>query len=187
MSEDIGYQSRNEYELFHWPEFSEPFNALQMVVMMPGEVEGQLKSELFLIASAASGCRHCQAHGGYALNRMLGLSVERIQALWTFEASDLFNDAERAAYRFALAAGSSPNAVTPAHHAALRAHYSVQQIREILAIIAMSGFLNRYSDSLAVVTDATAADWAAVNLAPVGWSLGKHAGAPSERREDLPF
>jgi len=138
-----------------------------------------------MLLSLASGCRHCQAHGGYGLH-LAGVPAERIQALWDFERSDQFSEAERAVYYFALAAGASPNAVTPNHYAALRLHYADQQITELLGVVAVSGFLNRYSDTLAVVTDQESVDWAASVLGPVGWSQGKLTGSEEERRAGFP-
>lgn len=85
-----------------------------------------------------------------------------------------------------MAAGASPNAVTPKHYASLRRHYSDQQITELLGVVAMSGFLNRYSDTLAVVTDQESVDWASRVLGPVGWSQGKHTGSGAEQRGGFP-
>lgn len=154
--------------------------------MGPGGIPDRLKSEVFTVASLASGCRHCQAHGAYGLH-LRGVNTERIQALWTFERSPLFTDAERAALRLACDAGAVPNGVTAQHFEDLRRHFSDDQIKEMLAVIALTGFLNRYSDTLSVVTDQESADWALEHLAPVGWALGKHAGAASEQRIAAPF
>jgi hypothetical protein len=57
----------------------------------------------------------------------------------------------------------------------------------LLGVVALSGMLNRYSDTLAVVTDQESVDWAREFIAPVGWELGKHAGAKSEQRTAAPF
>lgn len=54
----------------------------------------------------------------------------------------------------------TPNAVTPDHFEELRNYYTDHQITELLAVCALSGFLNRYNDSLAVVTDQESVDWA---------------------------
>ena len=106
--------------------------------------------------------------------------------LWSFERSDLFSDRERAALRFALAAGSCPNSVGPEHHAGLREHYSDEEVRTLLGVVSMAAFMNRWNDSLATVTDAESSDWAAEHLAPLGWSIGKHVGAPEEQRTGPP-
>ena len=56
----------------------------------------ELKQLMFTMVSLASGCQHCQSHGAFHLNA-LGVDRERIRALWQYESSDLFSDAERAA------------------------------------------------------------------------------------------
>ncbi|MGE0113605.1 MAG: carboxymuconolactone decarboxylase family protein [Steroidobacteraceae bacterium] len=176
---------RHKLEIFNWPELMQSFGPLTQLCFGAGELPRTLKGEAFTLLSLASGCRHCQAHAGYGLH-LQGASTERIQALWDFERSSLFNEAERAVYYFALAAGSSPNAVTPEHFAALRRHFTDRQITELLAVVAISGFLNRYSDTLAVVTDQESVDWASEFLGPVGWSTGKHIGDQSEQRPAFP-
>lgn len=110
------------------------------------------------------------------------MELSKIQALWSFATSDLFDDRERAALHFALAAGSSPSAVDAEHHAALREHFTDEEVRTLLGVVALSGFMNRYNDALATVTDAESADWAAANLGPLGWDIGKHIGADHEQR-----
>lgn len=180
------FHDRQKLEMEHWPELRQTVNSLLNVVFAPKEISGRLKQEVFVIASQASGCVHCQSHGSFHLNA-LGVDVERIQALWDFERSPLFSEAERAAYRIAMAAGSVPNATEPEHFEALRKHYSEQQIREILAVIAMGGFLNRWNDTLATVTDQESVDFAVRNLGPVGWKIGKHVGEKSEQRRGHPI
>jgi hypothetical protein len=179
------YVDRHKLEIFDLPGFLDPFRRLVSICLGPGDVPAELKQEVFTVAAQASGCRHCQAHGAYGLH-IMGASLERIQALWNFETSDLFAAKDRTALRFARDAGLSPNLVTAAHYRELRQHYSDRQIKELLAVIAISGFLNRYSDTLAVVTDAESADWAREALTPVGWEPGKHSGAREEQRPGYP-
>ena len=179
------YENRQNWDHGSWPEFDEAaMNLQRLVYMSPPGIE--LNLMVFTVASLAAGCKHCQAHGGFGLTKMVGTPKEKVLALWNFENSELFNDRERAALRFGLAGGSSPNGVTPDHHAAIREHFSDEEARTLLAVVAMSGLLNRFNDTLAVVTDSTAADWAEANLVPLGWSIGKHVGADHERRADLP-
>ena len=184
MQEKVSFD-RHKLEIFNWPNLMQHFGPLVQLCLGGGELSRQLKQEAFTLLSLASGCRHCQAHGGYGLHTA-GVSTERIQALWNFERSDQFSDAEKAVYHFALAAGASPNAVTPDHYNVMRKHYSDLQITELLAVVAISGFLNRYSDTLAVVTDQESVDWATDVLGPVGWSQGKHVGAADEQRAGFP-
>lgn len=184
MEETISFE-RHKLEIFGWPQLMQHFGPLAMVCLGDGDLPRMVKQEALMLLSLASGCRHCQAHGGYGLHTA-GVPAERIQAIWNFERSDVFSEAERAIYTFALAAGSSPNAVTADHFAELRRHYSDRQITELLGVVAMSGFLNRYSDTLAVVTDQESLDWASEVLGPLGWQPGKHLGAREEQRAGFP-
>ncbi|MEM7271903.1 MAG: carboxymuconolactone decarboxylase family protein [Actinomycetota bacterium] len=178
------YENRQSWDLGAWPEMYGVVQQLQgMVFFAPPGLE--LNLMVFTVSSLAAGCRHCQAHGAYGADR-LGVPVEKIQALWSFETSDLFDDRERAALRFGLAAGSTPNAVTAGHHAEIRRHFTDEEARTLLAVVALGGFMNRYNDSLATVTDAESSDWAAANLAGVGWDIGKHVGAEHEQRSGPP-
>lgn len=178
------FENRQNWDLPAWPEMYAKVGELRAMIFSaePGRA---LNLMVFTVASSAAGCRHCQAHGAYGLNRV-GLSLEKIQALWNFESSELFDDRERAALRFALAAGAAPNRVDAEHHAGLRAHFDDVEVRTLMSVVAMSGFMNRYNDSLATVTDAESSDWAAVNLADVGWDIGKHVGAGHEQRSGPP-
>lgn len=175
------YENRQNFEMGHWPELREAWNNVLKLVFPTREVSGELKQFVFTMASLASGCRHCQSHGSYHLH-LIGVPDEKIQAMWSFETSDLFTDAERAALSLALAAGAAPNATTPEHFVEMRRHFTDSQIIEILAVIACGGYLNRWNDTIATVTDQESIDWANEVLRPVGWDPGKHTGEKVEQR-----
>jgi uncharacterized peroxidase-related enzyme len=144
----------------------------------PGE-EMPITSELMRliahVASRAAGCRYCQAHTAAEASRFGG-TPDRVEAVWEFETSPLFNDAERAALRLALAAGSVPNAATDEHFEELRRYYSEEQIVHIMAVIALFGFLNRWNDTVATTLETEPLHFAQTYLARSGWEAGKHAG-----------
>ena len=181
-----GYRDRDEFEMEHWPELRESMNNVFKLVFPTREVSGELKQLVFTAASLASGCLHCQSHGSYHLHR-IGVSDEKIQAMWTYQQSDLFSDAERAALDLAFAAGIAPNAVEPKNFEELRKHFTNTQIIEILATIAIGGFLNRWNDTIATVTDQESIDWASDVLSQVGWEPGKHTGEKKEQRKAHPI
>ena len=183
---DAKYQDRQEFEMEHWPELRETWNKMIQLTMPEREVSRELKQLVFTVASLASGCRHCQSHGAYHLH-LIGVQDEKIQALWSFETSDLFDDAERAALRLAMAAGVTPNAVAPENFEDMRKHFSNIQIIEILAVIATGGYLNRWNDTIATVTDQESIDFAKQVLEPVGWDAGKHVGEAQEQRKAHPL
>ena len=183
---DATYQDRQEFEMGLWPELRETWNQMIQLVFPEREVSGELKQLVFTVASLASGCRHCQSHGAYHLHK-IGVPDEKIQALWSFETSDLFTDAERAALRLAMAAGVAPNMTEPENFVEMRQHFTNIQIIEILAVIAVGGYLNRWNDTIATVTDQESIDYADQVLRQVGWDPGKHVGASEEQRKAHPI
>ena len=183
---EVKYQDRQNLEFFRWPELAKNFQGLvELVMVSPNNISRQLRSELFTMASVAGGCQHCQAHGAYTLH-LMGVDPNRIRDIWTFEQSTAFTEAEKAALRLARDGASVPNAVEPSHFADLRRHYSDRQIVEMLAVISLAGWFNRWNNSIATVTDQESVDWARTNLQAVGWDLGKHAGAAHEQRRKHP-
>jgi alkylhydroperoxidase family enzyme len=125
------------------------------------------------VVSNAAGCRYCQAHTSHGAE-VSGVSAEKIQAAFEFETSALFTDAEKAALRVALHAGMVPNAVEPEHMDALREHFSDKQCVEVVAVISLFGFLNRWNDTLATTLEETPRAFAAETIAGAGWEVGKH-------------
>jgi hypothetical protein len=116
----------------------------------------------------------------------MGVDPDRIRDIWTFEQSTEFTEAEKAALRLARDGALVPNMVEPGHFAELRSHYSDRQIVEMLAVISLAGWFNRWNNSIATVTDSESVEWAEVNLKAVGWELGKHAGETHEQRKKHP-
>jgi alkylhydroperoxidase family enzyme len=178
------FENRQNWDLDAWPEMYGILKQLQATIFLaPPGIE--MNMMVFTMSSLAAGCRHCQAHGAYGLDRV-GLPIEKIQALWSYETSNLFDDRERAALNFAIAAGSVPSSVDASHHSALRRHFSDEEVRSLIATVAAGGFMNRYNDSLATVTDDESAQWAMAHLGPLGWDIGKHVGAVHEQRTGPP-
>jgi len=182
----ISYNERQNLEMERWPELRAKMNDLFKLVFPSRLLPGELKQFVFTAASLASGCTHCQSHGSYHLHS-LGVPDEKIQALWSYQTSERFTPAERAALDLAFAAGVAPNASGPEHFEELRKHYSDEQIIEIVAVIAIGGFLNRWNDTIATVTDQESVDFARRVLEPAGWRQGKHQGEAQEQRKAHPI
>ena len=181
----MNFQNRQNWDLGAWPEMYGKLKELQgMIFLSPPGIE--LNLMVFTVSSLAAGCRHCQAHGAYGMDK-LGVPLEKIQALWSFESSELFTERERAALRFGVAGGTVPNAVTPELHAGVREHFEDAEVRALIAVIALGGFMNRYNDTLATVTDAESRDWAETHLSGLGWAIEKHVGDAHEQRAGPPM
>ena len=157
------------------PALLRTFHGLVTAVMRdPGEVPAELKWLVAHAVSASAGCRYCQAHTA-ANSVKAGLPVAKIETLMEYETSAVYSLPERAAVALALAAGRIPNAATREHFDALRAHFSESGIVEIVAVISLFGWLNRWNDTLASDLEAAPLDFGSVHLGPSGWSPGKHA------------
>ena len=81
------------------------------------------------------------------------------------------------ALALAFAAGRVPNESESAHFERLREHFSERQIVQIVAIISMFGFLNRWNDTMATELEAPAVAYAEGSLEHIDWAVGKHGGA----------
>lgn len=97
------------------------------------------------ICSRSFGCHYCSGHTVKNGSRY-GLPQEKLDAVWDFQTSPLFTEAERAALRVALGGGQSPPAVSDEDIEALKAHYTEEQVVEIVLVIALFGFNNRWND-----------------------------------------
>jgi len=157
------------------PEIVQGFIALRRAVLDPasGTVPAELKNLVCHIASLTHGCRYCQAHALQGAARA-GAEQARLEAIWEYQTSDLFSEAERAALDFAVHAASVPNAVTDADFERMGEHWDEGQIVEILAAVSLYGFLNRFNDSLATPLEEGSANFAEEALGAQGWTRGKH-------------
>ena len=98
----------------------------------------------------------------------------KIDAIWDYQTSPLYTQAERVALDYALAAGSVPNAVDAELMARMKEHWSEDQIVQILGAVCLYGFLNRWNDSMATELEEAPKKMGERVLAEGGWTGGKH-------------
>jgi uncharacterized peroxidase-related enzyme len=171
----LGFTPNSVLTMQRRPKLVQAFAQLNAALMDPaGEVDLGFRRLIGNLASKAAGCLYCQAHTALGAKNF-GVDDERLAALWDFRSSPLYSDKERAALEFALAAAAQPNAVTDEIFAELRRHWSEPQIVEILGVVAMFGFLNRWNDSMATPIEPVAAAHGERHLGARGWTPGKHA------------
>jgi uncharacterized peroxidase-related enzyme len=160
----------------HRPQIAEAFTALNVAVMADtgAGVTPEFKRLLGYVSSFASGCLYCQAHMILASERFQA-SEERLADVFDFEASAHFTEAEKAALAFAQAATQVPNGVTPEIGARLKAQWDDGQIVEIMGVVALFGYLNRWNDSMGSALEDLPLSKGEARLAPAtGWTVGKH-------------
>lgn len=173
VEEHLGVLPNSTLTMAHRPEIMRRFAELNQAVMGPGLVDRGLKQLVVLAASAAAGCNYCQAHTAHVAQHR-DVSIAKIEMVWEFETSELFDEAERAALRVAFAAGQIPNEVTDEHMEDLRRHFSDAEVVEIVAAIAMFGYLNRWNDTMATTLERSPLAFAQDHLGKAGWHVGKH-------------
>lgn len=123
-------------------------------------VASRTAQDAYSMAHTASGALH------------FGIGEEKLAASRSYASSPLYSEAEKAALDLAVAA--SQNAVTDALFAALRRHWSEEEIVEIVAAIAMAGFLARWNQTMATPLEEEPMDVGRRHLARHGWSPGVH-------------
>ncbi len=174
FTQTLGFTPNSVLTMLRRPEIAQAFMQLNQAVMVnAGQLTSEQKRLIGHLASATAGCRYCEAHTVLAARRF-GATDERMQALWTFRESEHFTPAERAAFEFALAAASVPGAVDEAIARELRAHWSEADIVEMLGVIALFGFLNRWNDAMGTALEPAALNAGRRDLAARGWTAGKH-------------
>lgn len=173
-SSHMGFLPNSLRVLAHNPAIASTFMDFARSVMgTPADPLHGVKALAAHVSSNVSGCRYCQAHTASTALRT-GADPEKIAHAFEFETHPVFSAAERAVLRVAAGAGTAPNGVTDADFAAMREHFSDAQCAEILSMIALFGFLNRFNDTLATSLEAEPADIGERHLAARGWQAGKH-------------
>lgn len=176
FNETLGFPPNSVLTMQRRPAIAMAFIALNKAVMEnQGRVSSDLKRLVGYLASLNAGCRYCQAHTIRAAERY-GAGEEKLAHIWEFRTHPAFSDAERAALEFALAASSVPNAVDDAVAAELRRYWDDGEIVEILGVVALFGYLNRWNDSMGTTLEAPARESGEQYLSGHGWTAGKHGG-----------
>jgi uncharacterized peroxidase-related enzyme len=171
----LGVVPNSVRTMAHRPEIAQAFTNLNVAVMRDtGTVTPEFKRLVGYVSSFASGCMYCQAHMILASERF-GASEDRLNDVFDFEGSTHFTDAEKAALAFAHAATQVPNGVTPEVGDRLRAHWSPEAIVEIMGVVALFGYLNRWNASMGSALEDLPLSKGEGRLAgATGWTVGKH-------------
>ncbi len=169
----MGYIPNSVMTMARWPELLGTFRGLVATIYGDSEIDNGLKRLIGAVVSAAAGCQYCKAHTTLGA-RDIGIDEEKVKAVWDYQTSDLFSEAERAALDLAFVAGQVPNAATDAHFVALDSHFSERQKTEIMAVISMFGFLNRWNDTLATELEAKPFGSANQLYSAEQWRPGQH-------------
>ena len=177
VEQRMGFLPNSMLTMAHRPEILRAVASLAQAART-GTVSRELKELVALLASTAAGCRYCQAHTASNATHV-NAEAAKIADVWSYETSDLFSDAERAALRLAHHGALVPNQATDADFDELARYFDDSEMVEIVAVIALFGFLNRWNDTVA--TDLEPAPFAVASnvIAVAGWEPGKHRPPPA--------
>lgn len=174
FNETLGFCPNSVLTMQHRPAISKAFINLNKAVMEnQGRVTSSLKRMIAWVSSNATGCRYCQAHAIRAAERY-GTEQEKLDNIWEYKTHAAFSDAERIALDFSLAASVIPNAVTEEIKTELYKYWNEGEIVEMLGVISLFGYLNRWNDSMGTTLEEDAIESGNQYLGKTGWEVGKH-------------
>ena len=177
FNETLGFCPNSVLTMQRRPAISKAFINLNKAVMAnEGRVTSALKRMIAWVSSNATGCRYCQAHAIRAAERY-GAEKEQLDNIWEYKTHPAFSAAERAALDFSLAASVVPNAVDASTKEALYKYWDEGEIVEMLGVISLFGYLNRWNDSMGTTLEEDAIDSGNRFLGKNGFEVGKHNGS----------
>jgi uncharacterized peroxidase-related enzyme len=174
FNETLGFCPNSVLTMQHRPAISKAFINLNMAVMENnGRVTSALKRMIGWVSSNAAGCRYCQAHTIRAAERY-GAEQEQLDNIWEYKTHPAFSAAERIALDFSIAATMIPNAVDDKIKTELYKYWNEGEIVEMLGVVSLFGYLNRWNDSMGTVVEGGAIESAEKYLGKHDWEVGKH-------------
>ncbi len=173
-NETLGFCPNSVKTMHIRPKIALAFIEMNKAVMEnSGSVTSVLKRLIGYVSSNVAGCQYCQAHTIRAAERY-GVEVEQLENIWEYKTHPSFSLAERAALNFAVAASQIPNGVSDDIAENLRKYWDDGEIVEILGVVALFGYLNRWNDSMGTELEQGARESGEQLLKTSGWSGGKH-------------
>lgn len=174
FNETLGFCPNSVKTMYHRPRIAYAFIEMNKSVMEnKGRVTSALKRLIGYMSSHVAGCRYCQAHTIRAAERY-GALDQQLEHIWDYKTHPSFTPAERAALDFAAASAMVPNQVSDAIADELRKYWDEGEIVEMMGVVALFGYLNRWNDSMGTSIEEGAVDSGQKWLKEQGWSPGKH-------------
>ena len=164
----MGYLPNAHLTMAEKPELLIAFSNLANTIFQAGGIDLQTKQLIALATSLSSGCKYCQAHTSHGAERA-GIDEDKISEILHYNQSDKYSKKEIAVLDLAFAAGQTPNLSTKQHFDNLLNYYSKEEIIDIVSVISLFGYLNRWNDTLGTVLEEVPKDFVEKKLRPLGW------------------
>ena len=173
FNETLGFCPNSVLTMQKKPHLAQAFVNLNKAVMdNAGSITSEFKRILAYISSNTAGCIYCQAHTIIAAE-LYGGKKELLEQALDFENSSFFSEAEKVALRFTVAASSVPISTSKELEKSLNIHWDETDILEIMSVIALFGYLNRWNDVMGTKLEKDAKE-SAENLLKSQWDIVKH-------------
>ena len=165
----MGYVPNAHLAMAERPELLLAFSNLARTIFQTEGIDMQIKQLIALASSLSSGCKYCQAHTSHGAERA-GTKEEKIVEILNYAESEHYSDEERAVLDLAFASGRIPNESNSKHFTELKKYFSDEQIIDIVSVVSMFGFLNRWNDTLGTKLEDVPKSFIEEKLKPLGWS-----------------
>ena len=173
--ETLGFTPNSLFTMMHRPRIAKAFLEMNQAVMEnKGSITSSMKREIAYLSSMTTGCRYCEAHAIRAAERY-GSSKERLENIWEYKSNAAFSESDRAMFDLAIAASQVPNGVSEEIKTRAKKFFTDGEIVEILGVVALFGYLNRWNDSMGTELENPAVKSAEEILGARGWEVGKHS------------
>ena len=174
FNETLGFCPNSVLTMQIRPSIAKSFVKLNQAVMENnGRVTSSLKRLIGYMSSYVSGCRYCQAHTIRAAERY-GAEKEKMENIWEYKSHPAFSEAERSALDLAVAASTIPNSVDHETASYVRKYWDDGEIVEMMGVISLFGYLNRWNDSMGTPIEQPAVESGKKYLEKANWTTGKH-------------
>ena len=165
----MGYVPNAHLTMAEKPELLKAFSNLAMTIFQSNSIDMQTKQLIALASSLSSGCKYCQAHTSHGAERA-GTDAKKIAEILKYKESNSYSEEERAILDLAFASGRTPNESNEVHFEELKKYFSDDQIIDIVSVISMFGFLNRWNDTLGTKLENVPKGFVEEKLKPLGWT-----------------
>ena len=164
----MGYLPNSHLSMALNPELNQSFAALAGTIFASQKIDQSTMQLIALASSLSSGCKYCQAHTSHGAHQA-GVNEEKINDILRYQDSSLYDESEKAILDLAFASGMTPNQANQEHFDNLLKYFNDEQIIDMVAVISLFGFLNRWNDTLGSHLEDVPNSFIEDKLKPLGW------------------
>lgn len=172
MEDSIGYVPNSFLTMARDDGIMRAVGAMSDAFWYPDTVDEPLRRLVTFAYSHFAGSYYSSAHCACGAEE-LGLARAKIMAIFDYETSPAYTEAERAVLRLCRHAARIPGEVTDADVAAVTAHYGTQVTAFITGLICFMAFLNKWNEICGTRLEDVPDAWARANLGPLDWHLDR--------------